>query len=167
MSTWGITFYVLTFPDDDLTWAYDTQTGRVAGWHERMYLNGSNEEAHRGRCCAYVGGEEGRAAAHLVGDRANGKDLRPFDGRVRRRWRSHRGASGEPSTSAMRWSKSFIKRLELDVEHGVGDVDYKLRWSNNGGKAFGPYVETTKDECFGYKPRVAHARLRPGPGIRG
>ena len=69
----GHHFYLLTFPDDELTWSFDTQGGRQAGWHERTYLNGTDEEAHRGRCCAYVGGEEGGESAHLVGDRASGK----------------------------------------------------------------------------------------------
>ena len=34
----GHSFYVLTFPDDNLTWAYDTELGKDMGWHERMYL---------------------------------------------------------------------------------------------------------------------------------
>ena len=51
----GHSFYVLTFPDDNLTWAYDTELGKDMGWHERMYLNRCNGSwDHRNRCCQAV-----------------------------------------------------------------------------------------------------------------
>ena len=147
----GHSFYILTFPDDDLTWGFDTQAGRQAGWHERTYLNGSDEEAHRGRCCAYVGGEEGGAAAYLVGDRANGKiydlslDAYDDDGDAIRRVRRAQHISDEMVQIA-------YHSLELDVEHGIGEVVYSLRWSNNGGKAFGSSSEVTKVDASDINP---------------
>ena len=142
----GHYFYVLTFPDDNLTWAYDIGLGPVDGWHERMYLNESTEEAHRGRCCEFVGGEDGAASAHLVGDRANGKiyslslDSYDDDGDAIRRIRRCQHLSDEMKQIA-------YHRLELDVEHGVGEAEYNLRWSDNGGKTFiNPIAVTIQSE---------------------
>ena len=139
----GHYFYVLTFPDDDLTWSYDTQAGPEAGWHERTYLNGNDEESHRGRCCAFVGGENGEAKAHLVGDRANGKiyslelDAYDDDGDPIRRIRRAQHISDE-------MVQISYHQLELDVEHEVGAVVYSLRWLNHGSKTFGPGKEVNK-----------------------
>ena len=131
----GHFFYILTFPDDNLTWAFDPALGPVGGWHERMYLNGSDEEAHRGRCCEFVGGEEGGAKAHLVGDRANGKvyslalDAYDDDGDAIRHLRRAQHISNEQH-------KIFFHELELDVDRKVGEAEYHLRYSNDGGKTF-------------------------------
>ena len=131
----GHYFYVLTFPDDDLTWSYDIGSGRDAGWHERSYFDGTDHEAHRGRCCAYVGGQEGTASAHLVGDRESGKiyklslDSYDDDGSPIRRVRRAQHLSDEMVQIA-------YHGLELDVEKGVGPARYNLRWSNDGGRTF-------------------------------
>ena len=131
----GHFFYVLTFPDDGMTWAYDVGLDPVSGWHERFYLAGDDEEAHRARCCEFVGGEEGAAKAHLVGDRANGKiyvldmDTYSDDGEPIRRVRRAQHLSNEMNRIA-------FHELELDVEQGVGRAEYNLRFSNNGGKLF-------------------------------
>ena len=130
--TMGHYFYILTYPDDDLTWAYDPSWGRADGWHERMYLNGSAEESHRGRCCEYIGGEDGSESVQLVGDRANGKlyslsmDVYDDDGDAIRRLRRSQHL-GQEETQVQ------YHRLEVDVERGV-EATYKLRWSNDGGK---------------------------------
>ena len=137
----GHSFYVLTFPDDDLTWAYDPELGKDHGWHERMYLNGSDEEAHRGRCCAFVGGEDGAASAHLVGDRGNGKiyamamDTYDDAGDAIRRIRRAQHLSDE-------MKQMDFHELELDIEPRAGAATYRLRFSDNGGKTFGSYVDT-------------------------
>ena len=110
----GHSFYVLTFPDNNLTWVYDATTGL---WSERMYLNGSTEEAIRGRCFAFVGGEEGAAGELIVGDRDNGKlykmSLSNFDdaGDKTRRIRIAPHLHNENKVH-------FYGRLELDAETG-------------------------------------------------
>ena len=135
-------FYVLTFPDDNLTWSYDIAAGPEAGWHERMYLNGSTEEAHRGRCCAFVSGEDGSAKAHLVGDRENGKiyalsmDAYDDDGNATRRIRRCQHLSNE-------MKQIIYHALELDVAHGNGQAVYNLRFSDNGGRSFGSALSAT------------------------
>ena len=131
----GRYFYVLTFPDDARTWSYDIGSGREAGWHERSYFDGTNHLAHRGRCCAYVGGQEGSASAHLVGDRESGKiyklslDTYSDDGQPILRVRRTQHISNE-------MVQIIYHNLELDVAHRVGEAVYELRWSNNGGKDF-------------------------------
>jgi len=61
----GHSFYVLTFPSADVTWAYDLSTGQ---WHRRSSIDG-NGVLHRWRanCFAFAYG------MNLVGDYQNGK----------------------------------------------------------------------------------------------
>ena len=138
----GHYFYVLTFPDDNLTWGFDPQLGPDNGWHERMFLNAGVEEAHRGRCCELAGGEDGAASAHLVGDRESGKiyvmsqALYDDDGMTRRHIRRAQHISDE-------LKQTTFHNLKLDVEQGVGECDYSLRYSDDGGKLFGKPVAIT------------------------
>ena len=205
----GHYFYVLTFPDDNLTWAYDTKTDRVGGWHERMFLSteddpsawvtgidyvegdkvgtgGSNyisnadhtsadgnvaagapdqanaanwddytlvtvEESHRGRCCEFIGGEDGAAKDNLVGDRASGKiyalsmDTYDDDGDAIRRIRRCQHLSNE-------MVQIVYDRLELDVAKRDGLAIYNLRWSNNGGEDFGNAIVETVAETSDINP---------------
>lgn len=62
----GHGFYVLTFPNAQKTWVYDTLTQM---WHERSYYNWAKakHEHHRAYCHAFYAG------VHYVGDRDNGK----------------------------------------------------------------------------------------------
>ena len=139
----GQSFYVLTYPDDNLTWAYDPAMGRNDGWHERMHLNGEIEEAHLGLCCAHVGSEEGGTSRHLVGGRDSGKvyalkmSAYDDDGVAIRRIRRAQHLSNE-------MMQVTYHGLELDVEHGVGEVEYNLRFSNDGGQTFGNPMAVTK-----------------------
>lgn len=61
----GHSFYVLTFPSADVTWAYDLSTGQ---WHRRASIDG-NGVMHRWRanCFAFAYG------INIVGDYQNGK----------------------------------------------------------------------------------------------
>lgn len=61
----GHTFYVLTFPTANKTWAYDQATEL---WHERAWTDSDgNLERHRSNCCAAAYGKI------YVGDWQNGK----------------------------------------------------------------------------------------------
>lgn len=126
----GHSFYVLTFPGNNLTWVYDATTGM---WHERSYLNGSTEEAHRGYCHVFVGGEDGATAAQLVGDRANGRIykmdlsyLDDFGNAIRRERRAIHLADEQ--------KRIFYKRLQLEIEAAAGA--FTLEYSNDGGGTF-------------------------------
>jgi len=64
----GHTFYVLTFPTGDATWAYDVATKM---WHQRAWMDSLGLlHRHRGNCHAFFNND------HLVGDWQNGKIYR-------------------------------------------------------------------------------------------
>ena len=132
----GHTFYVLTFPTANATWAYDLTTGV---WCERgTWVSGTaSYEAWRPQYHAFAFG------THLVGDRnagtiyelsltadtdAGGAEIR----RVRR--------APVLSNEAKRL---FFHRFTLDLEAGLGvaggdgaDPQILLRYSNDGGKTW-------------------------------
>lgn len=60
----GHGFYVLTFPTEGKTWAYDFKTGL---WHQRQSYVSSAYTRHLGSCYAYAFGK------HLIGDYQSGK----------------------------------------------------------------------------------------------
>lgn len=61
----GHSFYVLTFPSADVTWAYDLSTGE---WHRRASIDGNGvQHRWRANCFAFAYG------LNLVGDYQNGK----------------------------------------------------------------------------------------------
>jgi len=70
----GHTFYVVSFPHDDVTWCYDTLT---LEWHKRGYWNPNDMHftAYRPQCHAFAFGGLG-FGTHLVGDRLTGRILR-------------------------------------------------------------------------------------------
>ena len=137
----GHPFYFLTYPDDDLTWVYDARLPPEIGWHERSYLNGSTEEAHRARCHCFAGGENAATAEHFVGDRANGRiytlrmdNLDDFGNTIRRTRRAPHLSSEE------KWLE--FSAIQIDGEFGLAaNQRLKLRWSNDGGKTFTAFRE--------------------------
>src|SRR3990167_4779144 len=133
----GHNFYKLTFPSNSLTWVYDVSLPPEIGWHEEVYLNGSTEEAHRGRCGAYAGGVNGAADAYLVGDRGSGKiyitsmDVYTDAGDSIRREIRTQHLSNE-------LKRMFFDRIELEVEPQAGT--WTLEESDTGGSSFGTAV---------------------------
>jgi len=75
----GHSFYVIYFPSansgNGATWVYDVATNM---WHERCFLNGTIEQAHRSNCHAQVSTnlsptfESNFGTIHIVGDWASG-----------------------------------------------------------------------------------------------
>lgn len=64
----GHSFYVITFPKANMTWAYDVATN---GWHQRAYMDQYGMlHRHRGNCYATFNTD------HLIGDWQNGKIYR-------------------------------------------------------------------------------------------
>lgn len=67
----GHSFLVCYFPSansgNGATWVYDVATN---SWHERCFLNGTIEQAHRSKCHAFVS-SSGTGVGHLVGDWQN------------------------------------------------------------------------------------------------
>lgn len=131
----GHEFYVITFPQIDLTWVYDLTT---AQWFKWLYWNASTAtyERHRAQC--------GMAFANknLVGDYENGKlysvDLDVFTdaGNPIRRLRR----APHITTDLQR---QYFEEFQIQFQPGVGlpvgqgeDPQAMLRWSNDGGSTW-------------------------------
>ena len=134
-------FWVLTFPTADKTWAYDLKEGL---WHERAWVDEvGSEHRIRANCMALAYGQV------IVGDWENGKlyalDPEVFtdDGTriVRRRGFPHLAAEGNLVT---------YQRLIANIEPGdapgllTEDAPYaSLRWSDTRGQSWGNPITQT------------------------
>lgn len=132
----GHTFYVLTFPTADETWAYDVATEL---WHELAWMDPAGAlHRHRASCAtaAYNG-------AILMGDYANGKiyraglDLYSDDGQPVQRIRSfpHMVNDGDRV-----FYLSFIADMEGGTTTGATPPVLSLRYSDTRGATWGTPV---------------------------
>lgn len=157
----GHTFYVLTFPSELKTWAYDFTTNL---WHTRA--SGPTDGRHRANCYALFDGK------HIVGDYAYGTlyqyDLSKYteNGEMIRRIRAAQAVNNDRN---MLFHHSF----EVEFESGVGlvvddpdigsgtDPQAILQFSNDGGHTWSS--ESWADISVGavgqYKTRVIWRRL--------
>jgi len=133
----GHAFYVLTFPTEGKTWAYDITTNY---WHEReLWIGASNTATrYRASCYAYFNG------LHLVGDYPNGKiyklDMTNYqdDGAVMRWIRQTQYAHDKRQ-------KVRMDALDLDFNFGEtiltagqgSDPRVNLQISVDGGQTYG------------------------------
>lgn len=128
----GHSFYVLSFPTANKTWAYDASTNL---WHERAWRDPSDAsiDRHRAQCHMAFAGE------NIVGDWQNGNlyrlDLDTFtdNGAFIPRVRACSHLSAD-----YKWQ--FFSALQIDMEPGVGlpsgqgsNPQAMLRWSDDGG----------------------------------
>jgi hypothetical protein len=131
----GHSFYVITFPTAQQTWAYDTKTNL---WHERAYRAPADGSLgrHRANCHMEFAGHT------IVGDYENGNlyimDLDTFsdNGAVIPRIRSCPHISND-------YLMQFFHSLQIDFEAGVGltsglggDPKALLEWSDDGGHSW-------------------------------
>jgi hypothetical protein len=154
----GHSFYVLTFPTESKTWAFDAATGQ---WHERAYRTSANELIrHRSNCHVFYDRK------HLVGDFENGKiyelDLDTYtdNGDVIYRTKSfqHFVADGK---------RQFFSSFEADMETGVGNADDSdpqawLRWSDDGGRTWSATVTMSMGAVGEYAKRMRRNRMGMG-----
>lgn len=133
----GHTFFVLTFPAADKTWAYDLTTGE---WHERCWTD-TNGIEHRIRpnCAAFA------YNITVVGDWENGRiyvyDLDTYTDAgmpiVRRRGFPHLVNDGKRLSY-----KSFTADMEVATAPAPGPTNtVMLRWSDTAGRTWGNPVE--------------------------
>jgi len=154
----GHIFYVLTFPSANMTWVYDMLTGM---WHQRGVWNPneSNFDAVRQRCHAFAFDH------HLVGDFETATIFRQAytiptdDGQsiVRVRRCPHVGEE-------LKWI--YYKSATVDLETGLGlpfgrgaNPQVMLRWSNDGGHVYTPFVNGSAGRQGEYRLRVSWNRL--------
>jgi hypothetical protein len=155
----GHGFYVLNFPAEDISWAYDTGTGI---WAERgTWVSEDNEYiAWRPRWYARAFGEH-RILDALSGDvyRMGSDLLADVDGREIRRLRRAPAIQGENE-------RIFYSSFELDLEPGLGtqtgqgaDPLVMLRMSDDGGKTWGAEHMRSAGKVGQYGTRVRWSRL--------
>lgn len=154
----GHSFYVLTFPTANRTWAYDVATGL---WHERAWHDSAGiQHRHRANCFAAFAGRL------LVGDWENGNiyalDLDTYtdNGDAIHRVR----VSPHISHPDYRWL--FFASLEVALESGVGlvegqgsDPQAMLQWSDDGAHTWSNERWASIGAMGHYKCRTAWNRL--------
>lgn len=134
----GHYFYVLTFPTEGTSWAFDLTTNR---WHQRAYFSNGVFQRELANCHALFNGR------HIVGDYRNGNlyalDDETFtDAGARRRWlRSWRAI---PASMPQGVPMSFDS-LQILLETGItigpsANPVINLRFSDDGGYTWaGPF----------------------------
>jgi hypothetical protein len=156
----GHTFYVLSFPSGNATWAFDLSTGL---WAERADLDATTGlfKRHRVQHHCYAFG------VHLVGGEDDGRvyvqDLATYDNDgdplVRRRTAPH-----------LHQDRRLLYHsvFELDLETGVGldgavtpgsDPQLALRWSDDGGRTWSNEHWASAGKQGQYRTRVLWRRL--------
>lgn len=158
----GHTFYVLSFPVQGVTWCYDARSGK---WHERgTWISENNAYvAWRPRYHAFAFGEHrildaSGPALYRLG-RSFGTDV---ESRVIRRVRRGPGIMAENS-------RIFYSCFELDLEPGLGltigqgsNPMVGMRYSNDGGKTWGPEIFRSAGAIGEYAKRVRWERMGQG-----
>ena len=157
----GHTFYVLTFPSEDVTWAWDVTTGQ---WTERATWIAEQGQyiAWRPRWHAYVFNE------HRMLDydspavyRMSYTDLTDVDERVIRRLR-------RAPTMMAENTRVYYSAMEVDlqpatvVDPASNAPQVMLRFSNDGGKNWSPEMFRGAGKVGEYGTRIRWNRLGMG-----
>lgn len=159
----GHTFYVLTFPTDKRTFVFDATTQM---WHERSTYAGSPYAIgrHIGNCYVSFNGK------HYIGDYTNGNiyemssAIYDDNGQPIVSIRT-----GQHATDRDTYRNIFIKRLQIDIEAGVGltgavpttgvDPQAILSWSDDGGHTWSNDYLSSMGKIGEYKKRLIWRRL--------
>lgn len=134
----GHFFYLISIGTTTLCYDMATQM-----WHERVYMNGSSEESHRGRCFMYAGGSADLSSIPAyVGDRSNGQIY----------WFIHTQYSDRTSGALVgirrerraahlaNEQKRFLHhRLQLEIEANAST--YTLEYSDDNGSTWSTAVD--------------------------
>lgn len=161
----GHTFYVLTFPTADKTWAYD-QASEL--WHEWAFCDAQGElRRHRASCYANAYGK------NLVGDWQNGNlyslELDAYaddvdgsgpnsDGTYPiTRIRSFPHLMGDDDQR--RIYSGFTADMECGDDPAPGEPLVSLRWSDDRGRTYGNAIEQSLGATGRYLTNVQWSRL--------
>ena len=131
----GHEFYVITFPNADITWVYDLITQQ---WHKWLYWDSPTATYHRHRANCGIA----FANKNLVGDWENGKiysvnyDAYTDAGNPIRRLRR-----APHITSDLQ--RQYFEEFQIQFQPGVGlttgqgdNPQAMMRWSNDGGSTW-------------------------------
>lgn len=152
----GHKFYIITFPTENKTWAYDIATGKI---HERTSLEGNNPKRWFANCHAEFAG------LNLVGHRSNGKiyklDMENY---------TEDGTTIERIIQgSVQWQdgkRITYDRVRLDVDAGVGlttgqgsDPQVMMRYSDDGTKTWSNEKWRSIGKIGEYKDRAIWRRM--------
>lgn len=155
----GHTFFVLSFPVAGKTWAFDSRSGQ---WHERgtWIAEQAAYTSWRPRYHAFAFGEHrildssGPSLYRMARDIGTDVESRPIR-RLRR----------APALQA-EMQRIYYSSFELDLEPGLGAVTGQgsnpqvgLRYSNDGGKTWGPEMFRSAGALGNYLMRVQWERM--------
>lgn len=154
----GHEFYVITFPNADLTWVYDLATQQ---WHKWLYWDSPTATYHRHRANCGIA----FANKNLVGDWENGKIYSlDFDAYT---------DAGDPIRRLRRaphittdLQRQFFEEFQIQFQPGVGlstgqgeNPQAMLRWSNDGGSTWSNEHWTSIGRQGAYQNRAIWRRL--------
>lgn len=167
----GHTFYIVSFPTEDITWAYDVTTGQ---WTERRtwIQEAGRYGVWRPRWHAWAFGEhrmlDCQTGAHYKLTTESATDVSeanigsPFTRRQIRRLR-------RSPTLMLENQRIYFSGFEVDLEPGLGlatgqgsDPQVMLRISNDGGKTWGAEMWRSAGPIGAYSKRVRWNRLGMG-----
>ena len=149
----GHEFYILTFPTEKVTWAYDAAT---QVWHQRAHtIDGEFPNRERYNCHVFSMGK------HLFGDFANGNIYEIGGGTL--------GSERIPRERTTAIFTDEEKRLrlssvQLDMEEGIGDPNEDdtgmwLSYSKDGGHTYSSEVRRSAGNVGAYGRRVIWRKL--------
>jgi hypothetical protein len=154
----GHEFYVITFPQANLTWVYDLATQQ---WHKWLYWDSATATYHRHRANCGIA----FADKTLVGDWENGKiysvdfDTYTDAGDTIRRMRR----APHQTTDLQR---QYFEEFQIQFQPGVGlttglgeNPQAMLRWSNDGGSTWSNEHWTSIGQQGRYLTRAIWRRL--------
>lgn len=155
----GHVWYVITFPQEDVTWVYDLRTNLWFQWQSWAPAS-SGFVALRNRWLAMAFGVprmlDSQTGAIYTVSKDSSTDV---DGQEIRRLRR------APDLSAD-LQRVFYKSLELDIQPGVGlvsgqgsDPQIMLRVSRDGGQTWGPEIWRSLGKIGEFGTRVRWTRL--------
>lgn len=151
----GHEFYVLTFPGNGVTWAFDASTKE---WHQRGHIISDIDSRERYNCHVFAFGE------HLFGDYLNGNiykldgSIGTFAGERVHRQRTTISVADEED-------RRRLMSMQLDMEEGLGsgsevnDDQFWLSYSKNGGHTFSNSLVRNAGEGGDWGRRVIWRRL--------
>jgi hypothetical protein len=154
----GHEFYVITFPNADITWVYDLATQQ---WHKWLYWDDATATYHRHRANCGIA----FANKNLVGDYQNGKIYSlNFDAYT---------DAGDPIRRLRRaphittdLQRQYFEEFQIQFQPGVGlatgqgeDPQAMLRWSNDGGSTWSNEHWTSIGRQGAYQNRAIWRRL--------
>jgi hypothetical protein len=131
----GHSFYVLSFPTQNVTWAYDASTGM---WHERESRDAEARSLGRWRVGSYAQAYN----LHIVGDYASNKLYQLDLDTATEAGVAIRRMAVSPVIQAA-GERMTMSRLEIEADCGVGltsgqgvDPQLMLEWSDDGGRSW-------------------------------